>query len=1005
MITTIEKSLSGGKRLHEAGLRRTALAARATRRTLLGLLLVLPALLNAAVCDVIVWSTLRTTTDMTSTRDNGYPTNMTNMRLWWKLSAAGNLGDDATNNGRNAKIKGVVQGLPMTDQFGASRTVATGFNTPDSFVVGNPGFTDGKTADRTYEFWIRNPEKNDSVFFSITQSEMGQYKAAEEDDLLRMWINPNGSITVADRGLPPDPDGYYRLPESVPLTWTNNKWYQIVVVFDSNNPSSGQHNVKVYRGSRANPVELVQLCNYTAASYGTGTQHWVAIGGHSQNLPTYPGSYARPRKNDVSKPGFLGCDGPGTAPTINLDSYTDTSGDDTYAWRKACAVISAYGQGTLQLTAGKTYVVGKETAGAVPDFPYYRADGLGLIAGAKHGKIIVNGNGATVKLKGGMHVGGFDPTTGLADPWDSDLDPDDYLKERRAAPGNLLTVERCADVEIKNITLNGNIQNQVYGGIYGDKGYQVPQHGIFLGGTDLADANGKILVQDVVSSYNTVDGISIGYKVEAVDPIKEVIIRRITCKYNGRQGLSYNCGNHLEVYDSEFSHTGRERPNYPNSPATGVDIEPMGRYMAPGIIFDNCKFFDNRSLGLLLLHAPPSIFRNCTMWGTTNNAIKAGFSVQVPPNPDMDHDHLFIGCYIYGGFYHANAQRIRFDGCFFNDPVSGTAYYSAEFPNAPVTPAHGIYEGGVEGSVILSGCTIQAQHKYIDDQPANIDGTPRSENKSGDCPVGVVLQNCEVTHGNWSSLQPLPATAAKVGFFANSYFVNTTFRETSVFGGAQASNTYWIDIGSGATLSAIGPGNRIEGPTATSPHYVLWGTNTPPAGKPWAPVPLAATATGVLTPNADTSQSAGETQINTGATYTASRPFTNPADSTGMRLFNGDPTGGGWNNTVGINDLDVTVTIDLKSTRNVRAAKMKFNHPDNKPWRVIATVSNSPTPPADTAPERGNLGLVRPSENTFLTPWWDATVPTPLSGRYVHLQIENDMDGLWYIDEVKVYGN
>jgi hypothetical protein len=153
---------------------------------------------------------------------------------------------------------------------------------------------------------------------------------------------------------------------------------------------------------------------------------------------------------------------------------------------------------------------------------------------------------------------------------------------------------------------------------------------------------------------------------------------------------------------------------------------------------------------------------------------------------------------------------------------------------------------------------------------------------------------------------------------------------------------------------------------------------------------------GVLTPNAQT----GETQISyaTRPTYTASPAFTNPADSTGDRLFDKDVPDD-WTNAVGLNWVDQTVTVDLKVTRNVRAVKLRMKHlVTQRPKRVIVSVGSAS---AGWTP----IGLIQPRENCVTAPWYDVTVPSPVATRYVKLDFENEGEWGWYINEVKVLGN
>ncbi len=876
---------------------------------------------SAAVSDVIIWDGVRTEAQMQDTLANGYSSS-SGMRLWWDFSNVNNLGYDATGNGHTGIVKGVVSGLTMSDPFTVSRTVATGFNNDDCYIVGNPAFTSAKS-DRTYEFWIRNPAKNGSVFFSITNGEAG----GGSDDLKRMWVNADGSLTIADHG-------YYtgfQEETSSALTWTNNQWYQIIVVFDYT--GGDRHTIKVYRGSR--PSTFTKLLEYEGSSLGS--QHWLAIGGHEEG-------YYTTGDGRVGKGGFLGCDGTGVSPVITPEAYGAVGNgvaDDTDAWRKACAVISAYGQGTLRLTSGATYLVGRETTDAASDTPYYNAAGLGYIVGATGSITIdssITGSSATVKLANGMHFGAFYPTTGAIYSVGTTTDP-----LYAACPGDLLKVEKCADVEIKDIKLDGNIANQVWGGRWTqDSGIQLPQNGINL------KTNEDIYIHDVECNNNGLDGISVSNAADEESALKEVLIEDVKCKYNGRQGLSYNCGNHLEVYDSEFSHSARTKSN---TPGCGVDVEPMGRYMAPGVIFDNCKFFDNKAYGLMLCGVTEAIIRDCLMWGTTNYGAMSYHA--------SDTDNLFVGCTIYGGFYN-RGQRTRLESCTLLTPA--TAYYSGDFPNASV--ANKIVIEQVDGSLIASGCTIQSlQTRYstwIND---------------------AVLQNCTVTHGNYDTSGMNP-----VAVISGSYLLNTKFNETSDFASYPLVRSYINDF---SGTSQIGKGVVIEGPTSGSQHYVdmstwLYG----PFDAETVPVDI---PDGVLTPNAGT----GETQINTGATYTAVPAFDNPADSTGNRLFDKDLPYDDWNTTCGINYCDQTVTIDLNSSYNIRSVQLRMTF-TQKPKRVYVYVGDGTN--------WTQIGLIQPREGAVTAPWFDATVCNPVSGRYVKLDFENDGEWGWYIKEVKVYG-
>jgi hypothetical protein len=885
---------------------------------------------RAAISDVIVWDSVKTQGNLqTSLNSSGY-SSMTGMRLWWKMNSASNLGTDATGHGHTGIVKGVVSGLTMVDQFNVSRTVASGFNHDSCYIVGNPAFPNAVSSDRTYEMWIRNPAKNGSVFFSVTEDEAGG-----GDDIKRAWVNADGSITIADYGYVAPREQSFT---TVPLEWVNNRWYQIAITWDGA-AGSNTHTCKVYRGDRSTGVTTL-LKTYTGSANPSVTTQWLAVGGHER------GYYS----TGSGKAGFLGCDGTGASPTITLEQFNavgNGTADDTIPWRKATALLSAYGRGTLQLAAGKTYKVGKQDNGPWPNAPYYKAHGLGLVLGATAGNIIIDGAGSTIRMASGMKYGSFYPSSGAAYP-NQTTDP-----QYGNTPGDLLKIEGCLNVEVRNITLYGNIENQTWGGLWsnlaGDTGIQLAQSGLKVVGND------AVWIHDVQIDRNGLDGIDVlNDDLDEFSELKTVLIERATCLYNGRQGLSYNCGNHLNVYDSVFSHTGKVAGKQ-NSPGAGVDLEPMGRYMAPGAFFQNCRFYNNTAAGALIVGAEGAIFRNCIMWGTTNFGVRIGMT--------SDADHLFVDSAIHGGIWTKGA-RIRLESCTIKNKTPD--FYTTTYPNAIVANNHGIEQTG--GSITASNCTIEAMQTAYSTWISN-----------------AVLQSSTVTHGNVRGNN----TDGFVGRISGSLLWNTTFRETSAFASEPLSSYYIEDLGGSAKVAS---GVSIEGPTAGSDHYIAW--SVPSSTHPITTNPIPADVPGgVLTPNA----AAGETQINTGATYSVNveAPFTNPGDSGSPgRLFDGDSPDD-WSNAVGINWKDQVVTVDLKATRNVRSVKLRMKHAQ-RPLRVYVEVGNGST----WTP----MGLIRPLENIALAPWYDVAAATPLAGRYVRLRFENEGLWGWYINEVKVYG-
>ena len=921
-----------------------------------------PSLVRAAVSHVVVWNSARSTANLTTTRDNGY-SSMTGMQLWWKCDSGANVGWDSTGNARHGTLNGTVAGIFVNDPWGNPHTVASGFNASFCNMVVNPGLA--PSADRTYEFWIRNPSKNDSVFFSVLQSATGEVRSGQSPDIMRMWVRSDGSLRMADRG------GALQTLTTSALTWDTDKWYQIAVVMDVTGSSTS---VKVYRAENNGAAYPAALLTYTSAP--AGTENWLAIGGHEASFQTA-------EQDDTGQPGCLGLDGNGTVPSVTPEQYGavgDGSHDDQPAWRRACAVISAHGQGTITLTAGKTYMVGKETVvnDSLSTTRWYEHDPMGWIVGARLGPVVINGNGATVKLKANMHYGGYDPLTGAVyNKTNTDSNEYQIYRDYASDPGDLLHCEDNLDVHVTNIKLHGNLTAQHWGGLYADKGFQTRQSGLYLKNNDAVLVDGG-----VQCLYNSLDGIGVlNEDLDEASPLKTVAIHNAVATYNGRQGLSYNCGNHLEIYDSDFSYTGQAYPiegsTKKNYPGSGIDIEPFNRYMRPGTLLENCTFFDNREDGLLLTGASPCIVRDCTFWQSTS-----GRGVYLQGGPRYpDEDHFFIRCGIYGQLYNNAGNRARFEECSFIQ--ANTAYYGPLGTTVPVLDHPAIESVSSAGSILLNACTIN----ITQNNGTNSSGAPTVTRSAFS--YKTVLENCLVNHAN----KRATITTKEASILRNAFILNTRFMES----GFTLGDTYFVDDGSSGTQSIIGPNVFMEGPTPTSDHFISWSSSA--GTRPLPPhEPVAATPNiwKVLTPNPD----ATETGVATTATYSVDTPFTNPADPGNTRLFDGDSPDD-WNHTAGINWVDQTVDINLHATYNVRSVKLRMKHlMTQRPKRVYVSVGDGTSWTL--------IGLLRPNERDNATnpdTWYYATLPATTAGSHVKLEFQNDGEWGWYINEVKFYGN
>ena len=145
----------------------------------------------------------------------------------------------------------------------------------------------------------------------------------------------------------------------------------------------------------------------------------------------------------------------------------------------------------------------------------------------------------------------------------------------------------------------------------------------------------------------------------------------------------------------------------------------------------------------------------------------------------------------------------------------------------------------------------------------------------------------------------------------------------------------------------------------------------------------------VLTNNPGTN----ETGLNTGCTYKATPPFSNPNDPKNTRLLDSDRPYN-WKTITGINDKSQDVILDLKTPCRIDMVSMLFDRPQ-KPASVEVFVSDSSKGPWTLT---GKMLKQEQAEK-----WWRIKLNN-VSGQYIKLVHKLDKWG-WYLREVKLYGN
>ncbi|NQU39992.1 MAG: hypothetical protein HQ523_08580, partial [Lentisphaerae bacterium] len=175
-------------------------------------------------------------------------------------------------------------------------------------------------------------------------------------------------------------------------------------------------------------------------------------------------------------------------PVINVRDYGargDGVSNDTLAFHAASQALQEAGGGTLVIPTG-TYIVGLQTHGLTPDHPSpgYRNTDVPywkqhpIIALRNVDGVVIEGNGATLRVADGMHYGGYDPVTG--EPIAATPEPNVFNPTLAAAIGSLIDIHQSSHIIIRDLELDGNVEKLDIGGIWSSHGRQLSASGIQL---------------------------------------------------------------------------------------------------------------------------------------------------------------------------------------------------------------------------------------------------------------------------------------------------------------------------------------------------------------------------------------------------------------------------------------------------------------------------------------------------------------------------------------------
>lgn len=252
---------------------------------------------------------------------------------------------------------------------------------------------------------------------------------------------------------------------------------------------------------------------------------------------------------------------------------------------------------------------------------------------------IVEGYGTTFVLNDGMKIGSFDPVTGLPSADQVTLTPD---TDKQATPGIIVALAGLKEVRSLGYKVDGSATGMIWGGRYGDNGWQIISFGIWC-------------VENITSIFRQVESYNCGadslyLSANATwSPTFSLPQRSVSidyCKFHEsrRQGISITGGQFIDINRTEIRRIGRYSTgagSHYSGPEACIDIETEGATVQD-VVIRNSQLIDGYYT--LLSKVVDSNSRRCSVYNTVLRNQSTYTSV-LNALPDLK----FFNCTIEGG--------------------------------------------------------------------------------------------------------------------------------------------------------------------------------------------------------------------------------------------------------------------------------------------------------------------------------------------------------------------
>ena len=297
--------------------------------------------------------------------------------------------------------------------------------------------------------------------------------------------------------------------------------------------------------------------------------------------------------------------------TISIKAFGAIPNDgksDQNAFEKASDYINKKKGNIKLIIPSGLYIVGKqdETRGNY----FFSAREIITLKNCSNVEI-VGEPGAIIKYGVGLRFGTFKLKDGLSTNITYECGSKPMKSSERAALGHVIQLQNCSNINISQLTLDGNFyeetlnnmnsfpirnvteKNKKYlsnkiniGGGYGNCGVQIEHYGILI------FHSSNVTINSVECRRFGSDGLLIA-NVDGKD--KNIVVKNSKFDYNSRTGIAIGGGEDIQILNCIISNTGRF---FYVATATGIDIEPEDDIKAKNkkvknVLIDNCTIKGN----------------------------------------------------------------------------------------------------------------------------------------------------------------------------------------------------------------------------------------------------------------------------------------------------------------------------------------------------------------------------------------------------------------------------